>query len=101
MPIPIARYGDSWVGICTNHPIPIPVTGTVGSPPQDLTYDEARLVAIDGTTCPASCGHTGILQASSTLTNINGIKIALLGDHVTGSGINGNVISASALTNSD
>lgn len=102
MPIPIARYGDTWVGICTNHnPVPIPVTGNIGSPSQDFTYDEERLIAIDGTICPSSCGHNGILQASSILTDINGIKIGLLGDHVTGSGINGTVIAASSLTSSD
>jgi len=97
----VARYGDAWVGICTNHPIPIPVSGVVGSPPQDFCFDESRLIAIDGTVCYSSCSHAGILQASSILTNINGIKIGLLGDHITGSGINGNVIAGSALTNSD
>ncbi len=97
----IVRFGDPWIGTCFNHPTPIPVSGNVGSPPEDFCVDESRLIAVDGTVCLASCGHTGILQASSILTDINGIIIGLLGDHVIGAGINGTVIAASDLTYSD
>lgn len=97
----IVRLGDPWIGTCFNHAFPIAVSGNVGNPPQDFSFDESRLIAVDGTVCPASCGHTGLLQASSILTNINGIRIGLIGDLVVGSGINGNVIAGSTLTNSD
>lgn len=97
----IVRVGDQWTGTCFNHTAPRVVSGVIVVTPQDFTFDEGRLAAIDGAQCPANCGHTGLLMASSALTNINGVKLGLLGDQVIGSGIRGNVISASALTNSD
>lgn len=97
----IARVGDQWTGTCFNHTHPIPVSGMISSTPQDFSTDEGRLMALDGSTCPANCGHTGLLMASSILTTVNGIKLGLLGDMVIGPGIRGNVISASTLTNSD
>ncbi len=99
----IARVGDQWTGTCNNHSPspPRPVSGVVTSTPQDFTFDEGRLAAVDGAICPANCGHTGLLMASSALTNVNGIKLGLLGDMVIGPGIRGKVISASTLTNSD
>ena len=67
----------------------------------DLAFDEGRLIALDGALCPASCGHTGFVLASSILTFTFGVKVALIGDPVIGAGIVGNVIAGSALTNSD
>ena len=101
MPIQIARVGDQFVGTCSNHPRTIPITGIIQNTPQDFVNDIGELVAVDGASGQASCGHTGVVQASSILSFINGIKIALLGDHVTGSGINANIIAGSVLTNSD
>ena len=103
MPIQIARIGDQFVGICTNHSPgpPVAITGIIQNTPQDFVNDVGELVAVDGSSGQASCGHTGFVQASSVLTFINGIKIALLGDHVIGNGINANIISGSILTNSD
>lgn len=102
MPKPIVRIGDSWVGTCSNHQgPPRPVSGVVGNPPQTLVFDEGRLAAVIGTPCPSNCGHTGILMASSILTNVEGKKIGLLGDRVQGQGINGIVVAGSSLTNSD
>jgi uncharacterized Zn-binding protein involved in type VI secretion len=102
MPKQIARVGDSWNGMCTNHSgPPIPVSGNIASSPQDFSFDEGRLIAVETASCPASCGHVANLIASSILTRINGMKVGLIGDQVIGAGIQGNVVSASTLTNSD
>lgn len=103
MPVQIARVGDQFIGVCTNHSPrpPVAITGVIQNTPEDFVNDEGELVAIDGASGQASCGHTGFVQASSILTFINGVKIALLGDRVIGSGINASIIYGSNLTNSD
>lgn len=101
MPIQVARVGDQFIGICTNHTHPISITGIIENTPQDFVNDVGELVAIDGASGQANCGHIGFVQASSILTFVNGIKIALLGDRVIGNGINANIVSGSVLTNSD
>ena len=103
MPIPIARIGDQFIGICSNHfpRPPIAITGVIENTPQDFVNDVGELVAIDGASGQASCGHTGFVLASSILTYVNGIRIALLGDRVIGSGITANIVTGSNLTNSD
>jgi len=103
MPKPIARVGDTFVGVCSNHSPspPIPVWGNIASAPQDFVFDNGALAALDGSSCPANCGHVATLIASSALTTINGIRLGLIGDVVLGQGIQANVTSGSPLTNSD
>ena len=101
MPKLIARVGDTFAGICYNHTNPIPVTGNIASAPQDFAFDNGQLMALDGSSCPASCGHVGQLIASSALTTVNGSRLGLIGDVVMGQGIQANVTSGSPLTNSD
>jgi uncharacterized Zn-binding protein involved in type VI secretion len=101
MPKPITRVGDSFAGTCFNHINPIPVSGNIASTPQDFVFDDGSLVALDGSSCPANCGHVATLIASSALTTVNGIRLALIGDQVVGQGIQANVTSSSSLTYSD
>jgi len=101
MPIQIARIGDRFTGLCSNHLNPVAITGVIQNTPQDFVNDVEMLVAIDGASGQASCGHMGFVQASSILTFINGIKVAILGDHVIGNGINANIVAGSILANSD
>lgn len=90
----VARIGDTWTGICTCHPIPIPMSGTIISGSPD-TFSEGKAVARIGDTTIGTCGHTGVIVTGSASNKANGILKAIVGSQVTGCNV-GVVVTGAA-----
>ena len=89
----IARLTDSWTGTCTCHNPPITTNGTIITGSDDFDVNGLP-VARHGDTVLGDCGHTGTIVASGEGL-VDGIKVALLGDGVTGCLTDGNITTAS------
>lgn len=96
--IPIARHGDTCVGVCTLHQSPIPMTGIVLATAAITTIDGLP-AGLNGDIVLGNCGHTGTLVATSGVCFIEGKPAARVGDSFVG-GFSGTVVQGSAVTSS-
>jgi uncharacterized Zn-binding protein involved in type VI secretion len=81
MGIGLARVGDTCSGYCDSHHSS--QTGTVTTGSGDVNANGAG-IAFQGSIVTAGCGHTGVVQATSTTVTANGKAVARIGDTFTG-----------------
>ena len=79
----VARLTDKFSGVCTCHPIPIPMTGEIITCSPNAK-SEGLGVARIGDTVLGLCGHTGTIVSGSTSNKTNGKYKAFIGSQVTG-----------------
>jgi uncharacterized Zn-binding protein involved in type VI secretion len=96
--IPLARHGDTCVGVCTLHNSPIPMTGIVLATSAIASIDGLP-AGLNGDIVIGNCGHTGTLVASSSVLFIEGKQAVRVGDSFVG-GFSGTVVQGSAITSS-
>ena len=82
MPIAVATVGDTFEGNCSQCDDSPHVTGTITT--GEFVCINGKNVAVDGSVCVASCGHSGTLVATATTLKINGKPVGRLGDSVSG-----------------
>ena len=91
MPIAVATVGDTFEGYCHDHKHTEFITGTITT--GEFVCINGKQIAVDGSVCVASCGHSGTLVATATTLKINGKPVGRLGDSVSGFG-NSKITSA-------
>ena len=82
MPIAVATVGDTFEGNCSRCDDSPHVTGTITT--GEFLQINGKNVAVDGSVCVASCGHSGTLQATAVVLKVNGKAVGRIGDSVSG-----------------
>ena len=82
MSIAVATVGDTFEGNCSRCDDSPKVTGTITT--GEFLQINGKNVAVDGSVCVASCGHSGMLKATATVLKVNGKPVGRLGDSVDG-----------------
>lgn len=91
-----ARHGDVGTGVCTAHPSPIPMTGTIIATASKTKVDNI-LVARMGDIVQGGCGHTGTINSCSGTATAEGKGIARMGDSFSGA-FSGTITTGSGTT---
>lgn len=94
--IPVSRMTDIGVGVCTSHPVPIPMTGIILASAAKVFCDGLQ-VALDGDIVVGGCGHTGVLIASTSVLYVEGRRAVRLGDTFAGA-FSGTIAAGSPVT---
>lgn len=79
----IARIGDKTFGVCTAHQIPIFIEGFIKIASGKCKC-EGSTVAVMGDEVISNCGHTGIINSSSSVVKSNKKGIVRVGDSFIG-----------------
>lgn len=95
----VARIGDRFFGVCSEHDSPLPTEGVLVTGSEDVGTEGSSVCRI-GDTGIGHCGHTTTIVSGSETVRVNGRALARIGDAVSGS-IVGHIITASGTVSAE
>lgn len=75
----VARLGDTGMGICPGHPIPVPFTSVIVSGSPNVLAN-GSFVANMSSVSVCSCGHSAVVTMGSPTVLANAQSVHRLGD---------------------